>query len=277
MLKGYVNRIIPFSFVDGPGNRSAVFLQGCDFSCKYCHNPETINMCSGCGRCVELCPRGALTLSKEGIKWNSGLCAFCDRCLKVCSYNSSPRVRTMTMEQVFEEIREALPFIEGITVSGGECTKQNGFVTELFREAHAFGKTAFADTNGETDFRSIPELTKEMDKAMLDIKSSDAREHIMLTGSSNETVIENARYLASIGKLYEIRTVVVPGFLDNFRTVDFASRLIAPYPEVRYKLIRFRKWGVRGPLEEFPVPDDSVMEPLKELALKNGVKIVEVI
>jgi len=43
MIKGLVNRIIPFSSVDGPGNRTAIFLQGCNFNCSYCHNPETIN------------------------------------------------------------------------------------------------------------------------------------------------------------------------------------------------------------------------------------------
>ena len=40
-----VNKIIPFSAVDGPGNRTAIFLQGCNFDCRYCHNPETRNLC----------------------------------------------------------------------------------------------------------------------------------------------------------------------------------------------------------------------------------------
>ena len=44
-----VNKIIPFSVVDGPGSRFAVFFQSCGFSCAYCHNPETMRMCTGCG------------------------------------------------------------------------------------------------------------------------------------------------------------------------------------------------------------------------------------
>jgi pyruvate formate lyase activating enzyme len=39
---GYVRNIITHSAVDGPGNRLVVFLQGCNFNCRYCHNPETI-------------------------------------------------------------------------------------------------------------------------------------------------------------------------------------------------------------------------------------------
>ena len=64
MVKAVVNRIIPFSSVDGPGNRTAVFLQGCNINCKYCHNPETRGLCQNCGVCVEQCPEGAL--SAEG-------------------------------------------------------------------------------------------------------------------------------------------------------------------------------------------------------------------
>lgn len=35
-----INKIIPFSCVDGPGNRMVIFFQGCNFKCLYCHNPE---------------------------------------------------------------------------------------------------------------------------------------------------------------------------------------------------------------------------------------------
>lgn len=36
-----LNKVLPFANVDGIGNRTSIFVQGCDLRCVYCHNPET--------------------------------------------------------------------------------------------------------------------------------------------------------------------------------------------------------------------------------------------
>ena len=41
-MKGIINKIIPFSNVDGPGNRLSIFLQSEDAACLYWQKPETI-------------------------------------------------------------------------------------------------------------------------------------------------------------------------------------------------------------------------------------------
>ena len=46
-MKGFVADTITFSSVDGPGNRFVVFLQGCNFDCVACHNPQTIPYATG--------------------------------------------------------------------------------------------------------------------------------------------------------------------------------------------------------------------------------------
>ncbi len=38
MITAPVNKIIDSSLVDGPGNRTAIFFQGCNYRCRYCHN-----------------------------------------------------------------------------------------------------------------------------------------------------------------------------------------------------------------------------------------------
>lgn len=121
-MKAIVNRIIPFSSVDGPGNRTAIFLQGCNINCKYCHNPETRRLCINCGVCVGQCPAGALSLGEDNrVIWDQGACVQCDTCIHVCPNDSSPKVREMTPEEVYAAVKRQIPFIRGISVSGGEC------------------------------------------------------------------------------------------------------------------------------------------------------------
>lgn len=271
-----VCNIIPFSYVDGPGNRTSIFFQGCGFRCTYCHNPESIRMCIHCGVCVPGCPAEALQTIDGKVVWDRGLCIGCDRCIQVCPHSSNPRIRWRTAAELWAECAPQLPFIQGITVSGGECTRQHLFLPDLFDLAHCAGKTAFVDTNGETLFSEMPHLTRAMDMAMLDVKSTLEEEHLALTGRSCATVLENLRYLADLGKLYEIRTVVAPGF-RSADTVDVASRILAAYPQVRYKLIRFRNWGVRGPMEGAESPGAGIMEELGALACENGVEQVEIV
>ena len=43
----------------------------------------------------------------------------------------------------------------------------------------------------------------------------------------NKSVIENIKYLGTQNKIYEIRTVIVPGLIDNYRTISDTSKLIA--------------------------------------------------
>lgn len=168
------------------------------------------------------------------------------------------------------QLKPVFPFVSGLTASGGECTLHHYFVEELFEKVRCQGKTTFLDSNGQIDMKSLPHLLALTDQVMLDIKSTDEEEHRKLTGSSNRVVIANARYLAEAGKLYEIRTVIVPVILNNERTVTDVSRILADYPQVRYKLIKYRPWGVRLPLETVS-PDDTYMSKLEALARAEGV------
>lgn len=267
-----VNKIIPMSVVDGPGNRTSIFLQACNIACAYCHNPETQQMCCGCGKCVEECPVQALWLNTEGnVIWNPDICIQCDHCIGTCEFHASPKIRYMSSEQVFEKIKESIPFIRGITVSGGECMLYPDFLTELFGLVKELGLTCFIDSNGTVDFEQYPKLLKLCDKVMLDVKSWRPEVFWQLTGGSNETVKKNLRMLAEQRKLEEVRIVCLEHEVDVEQTIDGIAGMVKEYlDEFTLKLIRFRRYGVRGRLEEQASPTDEQMELWKERALKHG-------
>lgn len=277
-MKAIVNKIIHSSVVDGPGNRAAIFLQGCNYTCSYCHNPETISLCGHCGTCVDVCPAGALTLEEGKVQWNEAVCCGCDQCLAACPNLSTPKTKEYSAAEVMELLKKDIPFIRGITVSGGECSLQRDFLVELFTLVKAKKRTTLMDSNGSYDYTADEALMAVCDGVMLDVKAWDEEEHLALTGRSSRPVIENAVKLAKMGKLEEIRTVVVPDVLDNRKTVDEITKALAPYGPVRYRISAYRPFGVREPYRsQLRSPSREELEELAQIARNNGVTDIVII
>lgn len=267
-----VNKIIPFSCVDGTGNRMVIFFQGCNIKCKYCHNPETINKCNSCGLCIEGCEFKALIKENNKVLWNKDKCTGCDRCISRCENLSTPKTIDYSVEELFEEIKKVKFFIQGITVSGGECTLNSDFLIELFKKVKDIGLTCFVDTNGT--IKLDEQLIKLTDKFMLDVKSINEKESISLTGLTNKIILENLNLLLNENKLYEVRTVIAANLKSEI-TVDKVSNIIKD--KCKYKLIKYRKQGVRKEGLDFHgevSPSDIYLEKLKDIAIENGVKEV---
>lgn len=271
-----VNRIIPMSVVDGPGNRTAIFLQGCNIACGYCHNPETQKLCCGCGLCVAECPAGALSVTEDGVFWEEERCTGCDHCLGVCTHWASPKVKVMSAEEVFLRVRRNLPFIRGITVSGGECSLYPEFLTELFGLARQEGLTCLMDSNGMVDLSLYPELLRICDGIMLDVKSWNPEVYHKLTGADNRVVLENLDMLAKTGKLLEVRIVCKPGIVDAEDVICGIARRLNSISDgnlnFRLKLIAFRPYGVKGFMQGMEAPSEVYMKGLESLAMDQGFR-----
>ena len=87
--KAMIFNIQRFSTEDGPGIRTTVFFKGCQLRCFWCCNPEsqkTISelshrsrICTQCGKCVEVCEPGAISLPSKKIKVNRKICTNCGK------------------------------------------------------------------------------------------------------------------------------------------------------------------------------------------------------
>lgn len=255
-----INKIIPFSNVDGPSNRTAIFFQGCCFNCLFCHNPETINICINCGECVMTCPVNALSVNtKNKVLWDHERCVQCDTCIKTCRHSSSPKIRWMSVDDVVEEIKVTAPYIEGITTSGGECTLWNEFLIELFKEVKKLNKTCLVDSNGSFDFAKDPRILDVCDGVMLDVKAVEENWNNYLISFDRKVILDNLEYLLSVNKLYEVRTVIFPDRdKENEETVSYVSSIIKD--KCFYKIIRYRPFGVKDMNQKTLGEDSTPLE-----------------
>lgn len=225
---GFVADTVASSVVDGPGHRFVVFLQGCNFDCVACHNPQTI-------------PGHAPV---EGY---------------------APRHRAV--DELVEEIRAAAPFLRGVTVSGGEATQQHDVVRALFAAVKADSElrrlTCLVDSNGACDLAVWDELAPVMDGAMIDLKCLDPVVHELMTGQPNDAVLRSIEHLHDIGRLEEVRLLVVGGVNDDVDLVRRTGEWLAGIdPHLRLQLIGFREHGARPHDPPLVEPDRRRLDEL---------------
>ncbi len=267
-----INRIIEASTVDGPGLRTAVFVQKCNIHCLYCHNPETQNLCVSCGKCVSHCPAHALTLVQGKVCYDKEHCIGCDTCISICEHHASPKIEYLSAEEVYQRIHKNGSFLSGITVSGGECTLYPKFLKELFTLAHKDGLSCLLDSNGMIPLEDYPFLMDVCDGVMLDIKSWERDIYHRLTGFDNDVVKSNLSYLDRIGKITELRIVYVPRLVD-MKTCLLGIRDIVAESHRKglpLILIRFRNQGVKGILKNHQSPTVEEMENIRAFAESLG-------
>lgn len=233
-MRGLLADVVPSSHVDGPGNRYVVFLQGCGFDCLACHNPHTI----------------------------------CRR--------PTARSSWVDVESLVHDIADLAPFLSGVTVSGGEATLQWEFVLELFRRLAVEAPTArlgtLVDSNGDAEPFVWTRLADVMDGAMIDLKAIDPEVHRFLTGHGNERVLASIRLLAELGRLAEVRLLVVPEVNDAPEHVEATATFLASLPGLtRVRVLGFRHRGTREVARRFREATDDDVRRVEAALLEAGL------
>ncbi len=274
-----ISKILPWSCVDGPGNRMVLFLQGCNFACAACHNPHTIGQCNDCGDCIAACAPAALTMVSGRIAFDPALCTQCDACLVACPISASPMAVTYTVADILLLLHRHRAFLSGVTVSGGEPTLQSGFVRDLFTAIHAepalADLTCFIDSNGHLGTQGWRDLLPVTDGVMMDIKAFDPTLHTAMTGRSNARSLTSAKLTHAAGKLHELRFLLVPGQTDSDAEIShlirFCHDLGGP---LRIRLNAFHPQGTAGAAALAPSMPHERVEAVAEQLRAAGLGTV---
>jgi pyruvate formate lyase activating enzyme len=214
--------VVPFSWVDGPGNRFVVFAQGCPFDCLACHNPETIPLLADPPRTATV--HELLTQIRLVEPYLSG----------VTVSGGEATAQWRFVRDLFAAIR---------------------------RDQRLRRLTTYVDTNGHALPRVWDELLPVTDGFMVDLKALDPDVHRRLTGHGNELVLDAICYLHEHGRLAEVRLLLVPGFNDSEDQLARTAAWLADLDrDLRVVVIGFRSHGVRAEWAHLPEAGPDVVD-----------------
>ena len=226
-----------YSVHDGPGIRTTVFFKGCPLSCKWCHNPESLEKepqgffnkekCIKCGHC-DNCPTGA----RETIGYE------------------------ITIPELLKEINKDLLFYEqsggGVTFSGGEPFYQAEFLLEALDECRKEHINTAIDTSGFCDTNVLLEAAEKANYILYDIKFIDSEKHEKYCGAPNNLIVQNLLRLADTKVKLLLRIPVIPAINDDMAEMTGIYNLIKDFNNIEivhilpYHNIHAAKYGRIG-------------------------------
>jgi len=291
--RGVIFNIQTYSIHDGPGIRTTVFMKGCPLTCLWCQNPESQKLppeiffdsekCTGCGKCVEACPNGAIEISDGRSRTNRELCTGQGKCAEVCPNEARNLMgKYVTAGEVFQKVKKDEIFYQrsggGVTLSGGEPSAQPEFAVSLLRLCKNAGIHTAVDTCGYAKWETLRQVLSYADLVLYDFKHMDPVKHKKHTGVSNDLILDNAKKIhheLSIPML--ARVPVVPGYNDSVENIEATAKFIANElgTSVKVHLLPYHKLG-EVKYERLEKPGKSVsIEPSSDEHMAKLQKVVE--
>ena len=238
MVKGKIHSFETFGSVDGPGVRFLVFLSGCGFRCKYCHNPDT------------WARPAAMEMTADGVL---------QKALRYREYWGAEGGITVSGGEPLLQ----LDFLTELF----EKAKQKGVNTCIDTAAGPF-------TREELWFGKFRKLMDVTDLLLLDLKHIDSAAHKELTGADNANVLDCAKFLSEIGKPVWIRHVLVPDINTDEPSLAKLGAFIRTLANVKkvevlpYHALGVPKWTALGfpyALEGVEAPTDDQLAFARQL------------
>lgn len=198
---------------DGPGNRLVYHLQGCNFHCPWCSNPESI------------APNGTLMLSDGKER------------MSCTEYDT---------DDVFEEIISGKMLMfsgGGVTFTGGEPTVQLEALMELLERCKAAEiNTAIESNASHPRFCEISHL---IDYMIVDLKHYDPEKHKSVIGKSNAVTLENIKRLSKKRNQLLIHIPLIGGFNSSKEdALNFAETIKSfGNPNTDVEVLRYHEYG----------------------------------
>ena len=285
-----------YAINDGPGIRLTVFFKGCNLSCQWCHNPESISpkvqkmytasKCIGAVKCIENCPNDALKMTKDGIVTDYNACNFCGICAEVCPTKAFEMLgKFMPVDEVMKIIDNEAAFFDqsggGVTFSGGEPLMHAEYLIPILKECGRRYYHRVVDTTAFSSLETLLEVARHTELFLIDLKVMDEKVHRRYTGVSNKKIHRNITELAKTGVEILFRIPLIKGVNDSVenivQTAEFMNSLegnrnvinLLPYHKVAEN--KYKKLGTPEKFIEFEPPAEKRIAEIIEIFSRYGI------
>ena len=297
MSTGLIFDIKKYAINDGPGIRLTVFFKGCNLSCEWCHNPESISpkvqkmytasKCIGSLKCVDNCPNEALKLTKNGIITDYNSCNLCGLCAEVCPTKAFEMLgKHKSVDELMKIIDNEATFFDqsggGVTFSGGEPLMHSKYLLEILKACGKHYYHRVVDTTAYSNIETILEVAVHTDLFLIDLKVMDPIVHKKYTGVSNEKILNNIKELSKKDVDIIFRIPLIKGVnssKENIKkTAVFINSLegnrnrinVLPYHKIAEN--KHKKLGFPDNFIEFETPDKIEIKEIISIFKTYGIK-----
>lgn len=271
---GRITRIFRYATHDGPGIRMLILLKGCPLQCVWCHNPETQKhnrellhlavKCTGCGRCRDACSLPKKDKSHPAARPG---CRLCGKCVEVCPSGALQFVgEDVSVESIVSVAEKDKVFHRasggGITVSGGEPLAQPHFTAELLCQCRARGIHTAVETCGFAPAHTLERIAKYVSLWLYDVKHVDSAKHLQYTDKPCTLILQNLSSLLRWDADVIVRIPLIPGFNDSAEDMKHIAARLGEIGIKRVELLPFNpsfatKWQMLGRPVEWQYPSTS--------------------
>ncbi|MDD2627976.1 MAG: pyruvate formate-lyase-activating protein [Clostridia bacterium] len=236
-IKGKIHSFENFGTVDGPGIRFVIFMQGCEFRCKFCHNPDTWDKKAGDEYTAKEVMNEIMKYSVYYKKSNGGITVS----------GGEPLLQLEFILQLFK------------------LAKEEGLHTTI----DTAGNIDLTDKDVKEEINKLLNVT---DLMLLDLKEMNEEKHIKLTGKSNKNTISFAKYLEEKNMPTVLRYVYIKGINDAKDTLDKLKEIKQKYKNIieidvlGYHKMGEYKWkemGIKNELKDIKASTKNEVDDLK--------------
>ncbi len=152
--------------------------------------------CIYCQQCGQVCPKGCLHLTDDGLQIEHENCDACGDCVKECPSMSLKILGKRTtagdlLHKILKQNYSTAEKIYQFTITGGEPGLQSSFCADLLFQIEAAGISTIIETSGLAPYDQLLPLLSRPAQIRYELISTNDQLHTHITGYGNSLILEN--------------------------------------------------------------------------------------